>query len=445
MSSQPLPLLHDLEAEKRLISALAVAPELMEHAGELEPSAFYQRAIGDAWGGLVKLAQAGQAVVASDYAEFFQAGEVVPLPEYVAEDARRVRQMAYRREAAATGQAILRSAYYKPDDLARSLQAAGTVEPGTQADTLLSAHQVVSETWDELANRDTLMARMVPTGLRDLDEALGGGLEPETLTVLMARPSMGKTAALVQIADHVSARGLVVAVFSKEMSRRQWMRRTAFRQARASWLAFKQGRLDPGLESDVYDRLAKLGGRAALWVDDSTPQSCADVLSLCRGLKRRAGQLDLVIVDHLRLFSDEADNETHRMGRISWSLKQLAKNLDTAVLAAAQINRGVESQSERRPDLKDLRDSGEIEENTDTVIGLYRDGYYTENPLDKTAEFIMRKARDGERNARVRTVFIPEYMSFEPMAASSRGQDGNRNGSAKSPAAPAAQSTLAHV
>lgn len=443
MSNQPLPLLYDIEAEKRLLSAVAVAPELLEHAGELAATDFYQHDHRWAWEKLGTLIRAGQAVVASDYAEFFQAGEVVPLPEYVAEDARRVRAMCYRREAAATGQSILRSAYYKPDDLEKSLKAAGGIEPGVSADTLMPAKDVVSEAWDELANHAQIMARMMPTGLKDLDEALGGGLEPETLTVLMARPSMGKTAAMVQIADFASARGLVVAVFSKEMSRRQWLRRTAFRQARASWLAFKQGRLDPTLESAVYARLAKLSERDTLWVDDSTPQSSADVLALCRALKRRAGRLDLVLVDHLRLFSDDADNETHRLGAISWNFKQLAKNLDTAVLAAAQINRGVESQSERRPDLKDLRDSGEIEENTDTVIGLYRDSYYSENVADKSAEFIVRKARDGERNVRVNFVFIPEYMSFEPLLR--EGSDVRKSGKSQGASAPAAQGSLAHV
>lgn len=436
MTSQELPLLWDVDAEKRLIAALAVAPELRENAGELAPADFHLVAAGSAWS---KIASGGP-VIAADFAEFYQPGEVVPLPEYVAEDARRIRQMAYRRNAALGGQRIARAAYYKPDDLENALKDAGQIEPGTTGDTLLPARQVVSETLDELANREKMLARLVPTGLADLDTALGGGLEPQTLTVLMARPSMGKTAALVQISDFCTARGMTVAVFSKEMSRSQWLRRMAFRRAKASWLAFKQGRLDPDTESAVYTGLVKLAERDTLWIDDSTPQTTSDVLAVCKRLSKRAGRVDLVIADHMRLFSDRADNETHRMGAICWAYKQMAKNLDCACLVAAQLSRGVEGQSDKRPDLKDLRDSGEIEENTDTVIGLYRDSYYTENPLDKTAELIVRKARDGERNARIKFVFMPEYMSFEPIAKG--GSDARKSGQPKASSAAFSQSAV---
>lgn len=289
----------------------------------------------------------------------------------------------------------------------RSLSGQGGVTDQT-------VNAVALDVWDAVAYPERLAARLVPTGLAKWDDALGGGLERGTLTVLMARPSMGKTAALVQVADYVSEKGGTVAVFSKEMTSRQWLLRTACRRARVSILALRQRSASDAERNRVLAEISALSERETLVLDDSAPQTTGDVLAVCRRLNR-TGALSLVVADHLRLFADEGENENKRQGGISWALKRLAKSLDVPVLCAAQLNRGVEQGGDKKPDLKDLRDSGEIEENADVVTALYRDAYYTDNPLDHTAELINRKARDGERNARARFGFLPAYMSFEPL------------------------------
>ena len=225
---------------------------------------------------------------------------------------------------------------------------------------------------------------------------------------------MGKSAALAQVSDYVSEHVGTVAVFSLEMSSRQWLLRIACRRARVSGLMLRQGKTSAEQERRVLDELARLESRDTLYLDD-TPQTTDDMAAACLRLARRTG-LALVITDHLRLFGDADERETRRLGTITWNHKKLAKSLDAAVIAAAQLSRAVEAQGDKRPDLKDLRDSGEIEENADTVTALYRDSYYTEKTNDRTAEFINRKAREGERNARATFVFQPEYTGFETLA-----------------------------
>lgn len=414
----------DRDAEYRLVWAVAAEPELHTHAGQVRADHFHNRAAAAAWGKLAEAARAERPVILADFQEFYQP-DLVLLPAFVAEDARRVlTAWACRAGLAKMGEAA-RAAYAgQPDEMARLLGEGADLQHGHTADTLVSARTVANETWDELVNWEALQAALVPTGLTPLDRALGGGLERGTSTVIMARPAMGKTALLCQIADAATSLGMRVAFFSKEMTRKQILRRMALRRARVSWLDFKQGKVAPIDRERVMHWVEQFAARATLYFDDSTPQTSAEVMGLCDGLKRRLGGVDLVLADHLRLFNDAAEKEVKRLGIISWNFKQIAKRLDCAAICAAQLSRAVEGQSDRRPDLKDLRDSGEIEENADGVIALYRDSYYTDS-ADKTAELILRKARDGVRNDAVKMVFVGEYMSFEMLQGTSNGTHPN--------------------
>lgn len=407
----------DKNAEYRLVAAVATAPQLWLGAA-LDASAFYYQNAGAAWARLEQVARGDTPAIPDDYAEFFESEFVTPLPEFVAEDARRVRAAAFSRNALLRATAIAKAAYAGDTDrLAMELGRAGELRPDHGVSTLIPAEQVANETWDEIVDRERLAAALVPTGIPTFDKALGGGFERGTSNVFPARPSMGKTALLVQISDLASACGRVVAVFSKEMTRKQWMRRMACRRARVSWLAFKQNNVTEQQEQAVLDWVQRLSGRDTLYIDDSTPQTTAEVFNACEALKRQhGGKLDLIMGDHLRLFSDSADNETHRLGAVSWGFKQMAKRLDAVALVAVQLSRGVENQTEKRPDLKDIRDSGEVEENADNVMMLYRDEYYSNAKKNLTAELLFRKSRDGERNAVVKLAFISDIMSFEGLA-----------------------------
>ena len=162
----------------------------------------------------------------------------------------------------------------------------------------------------------------------------------------------------------------------------------------------------------AFSRLDRLGGGRRRRRESGFAQRGGALVQRDQG----HGASRAVVIDHIRHLADKADNETHRMGRITWALKVIAKRLNCAVVAAAQLSRGVEGQGDKRPDLKDLRDSGEIEENADNVVGLYREKYYSPESNDITAELLIRKCREGQRNAVIKMGFVEQTMAFVPLA-----------------------------
>lgn len=407
--------LWDDVAEARLISALADTPDLYPHAAHVQPSDFHSIEARAAWSGLVESIQHGRAVFISDYAAFQGlAGDVVPLAEFIKEDARRVMVHSLARAALEAAGGIAKAAYTTDEEQIRAaILRAGEIAAARTSETLTPYREAINELYEELDDPDAAARNVIRTGLKPLDAALG--TERGTLTIVMARPSIGKTSLLAQISDSASEAGQVVAVFTKEETRRQWARRISFRRAGISILDVKQGKLTDEQTKRLLAEFDAAYSRETLWLDASAPQTTDQIAAACEGLKARMGRLDLVIVDHIRHLADKADNETHRMGKITWALKVIAKRLNCAVVAAAQLSRGVEGQGDKRPDLKDLRDSGEIEENADNVVGLYREKYYTPESQDITAELLIRKCREGQRNAVVKLGFVEQTMAFVPL------------------------------
>jgi replicative DNA helicase len=428
----------DVEAEEALIGAILIDPEMMTGL-TVAPNDFFIKRHSMIWEAIQALAARNDGIdvvtVQSELgtARLNEIGGAACLTKLVTHCntaynaptyAARVKERARDRALIQSSSELAQAAYKGDADKARKVleRAQEIAASGHAVDTLEPVSQIAGRVWDwvsdpEAARRSVLSLGLGAVGEKvgAIDRALGGGLDVKTLTVLMARPAMGKTAALAQIADEVSKAGRVVAFFSKEMTCDQIVRRMAARRARVNLLAYRQGKGTPDEQGRLASETANLMNSTTFFIDDSTPQTTAEMQAKCYELKRRLGRLDLVIADHLRLFADEADNETHRLGRISWGLKRVAKELDTRVLAAAQLSRQVEGQADKRPDLKDLRDSGEIEENADNVIALYRESYY--NPkADKVTEFIIAKARDGQRGAVAKLSFVESLMSFEALA-----------------------------
>lgn len=406
--------LADTTAEARLIASLADTPDLYPHAAHVTPGDFHDMEARAAWSRLTAAIRGGQAIYLSDFSAFTgMAGEVVPLPEFVKEDARRIMVYSLARAAVDAAGGIAKAAYTAEEDAIRAaLKRAADLAAARTVDTLVPFREAIAELRAEMDDPDQAARLRVLTGIKPIDDTLG--LERGTLTILMARPSQGKTSLLAQISDKASEAGQVVAVFTKEETRRQWARRISFRRAGISIADQKAGRLTDDQLRRLLAEFNACYERDTLWLDASAPQSTDEIAAACEGLKSKAGRLDLVLVDHIRHLSDKADNETHRMGRVTWGLKVMAKRLDCAVIAAAQLSRGVEGQADKRPDLKDLRDSGEIEENADNVVGLYRERYY--NPTAGIeAELLVRKCREGQRNAAIKMGFKEETMSFVPL------------------------------
>lgn len=215
----------------------------------------------------------------------------------------------------------------------------------------------------------------IPTGLADLDRLLGG-MEPQNVIILAARPSMGKSALAVTIGDNAACKGMPVGVFSLEMSAEEIATRMLARRMKRSGFEMQAGRVDVNEFHSLTQHASALRD-VPLYVDDTPGITIPDLLTRARRMKRRHN-IGLLIVDHLGLMraTDTRANRTNQVGEISRGLKMIAKDLNIPVLALCQLNRGVEQRDNKRPLLSDLRDSGDVEQDADVVMFLYRDHYY---------------------------------------------------------------------
>ena len=264
----------------------------------------------------------------------------------------------------------------------------------------------------------------VPTGFYDLDR-MTSGLQAGDLVVLAARPSMGKTAFAVNIAEHVALNeGLPVAVFSMEMGASQLAVRVVGSIGRIDQGHLRTGKLSdeewPRL-ADAIDRLRTV----SLHIDETPGLTPSELRANARRLARQCGKLGLIVVDYLQLMSGSptgGDNRATELGEISRGLKMLAKELQCPVIALSQLNRSVEQRTDKRPMMSDLRESGAIEQDADIIMFIYRDDYYNKDSKEPgIAEIIIGKQRNGPTGT-VRLTFLKPLTRFESLA--SGGLDG---------------------
>ena len=253
----------------------------------------------------------------------------------------------------------------------------------------------------------------VPTGFTDLDE-ITSGLQPSDLIVIAGRPSMGKTSLALGIAQYAGIeKRLTTAVFSLEMSKEQLVMRMLCSEGRVDAHKLRSGYLG---RAD-WPKLTTAAGRlteAPIFIDDSPALSVLEMRAKARRLKAERG-LDLIIVDYLQLMRGrgEADTREQEISEISRSLKALAKELHLPVVALSQLSRAVESRTDRRPVLADLRESGAIEQDADVVIFIYRDEIYRQTDENKgLADIMISKQRNGPVGIR-KLAFIDRYTRFE--------------------------------
>lgn len=251
----------------------------------------------------------------------------------------------------------------------------------------------------------------VPSGFHDLDD-LTSGFQPSELIILAARPSMGKTALSLNIALHNALNKKKVAFFSLEMAREQVLMRLLSSLSKINLSRLINGQVGDHSWSQLIAAAAKLS-ETKLFIDDSSPLSPYEIRAKARRMKAREG-LDLLIVDYLQLMQLTEPGETREreVSEISRLLKAFSKELAIPIIALSQLNRGVESRSNRRPILSDLRESGAIEQDADVIAMLYREDYYEENDTTGEAEVIVNKHRNGPTGT-VKLRWIPEYGSFE--------------------------------
>jgi replicative DNA helicase len=257
-----------------------------------------------------------------------------------------------------------------------------------------------------------------PSGFADLD-AITGGFQKGNLIVIAARPSMGKSALVTNIAENVALdkeRRRAVALFSLEMSEAELAQRFIASQASIKGDDLRKGRLKDESKWKRVLRVAADYDAAPLFVDDSSDLGILDLRAKARRLHQQAPDgLGLIIVDYLQLMRADAriESRVQQVGEISRGLKILARELDVPVIALSQLSRGVESRTDKRPMLSDLRESGNIEQDSDLVLFIYRDEYYfpetTEHPGE--AELIISKHRNGALGS-VPLTFQNEYPRF---------------------------------
>lgn len=255
----------------------------------------------------------------------------------------------------------------------------------------------------------------IPTGFVDLDYKMSG-LQPSDFILVAARPSMGKTAFVLNIAQYVAFHeDMATAIFSLEMSKEQLVNRLFSLESRVDAQLLRSGNLS---DSDWEKLIEGAGiiGKSHLLIDDTPGISISELRSKCRKFKLEH-DLKLIIIDYLQLMSGNgrSDSRQQEISDISRSLKSLARELSVPVIALSQLSRAVEQRPDHRPMLSDLRESGAIEQDADVVMFIYRDDYYNKDTeLKNIAEIIIAKQRNGPIGT-VNMVWLPQYTKFANM------------------------------
>jgi replicative DNA helicase len=262
----------------------------------------------------------------------------------------------------------------------------------------------------------------VPTGYIDLDEKTAG-LQAGDLIIVAGRPSMGKTAFALNMAEHVAVdNNLPVAIFSMEMGASQLAMRMLGSIARVDQHKMRTGRLTDEEWGRITAAMERLHN-APMFIDEAAALNALELRARARRMRRQAGKLGLVVVDYLQLMSASQDGENRatELSEISRSMKALAKELEVPVVALSQLNRALEQRTEKRPMMSDLRESGAIEQDADVILFIYRDEVYYPDKIEARgkAEVIIGKQRNGPIG-KVDLTFLGEYTRFE-----NRARDGS--------------------
>ena len=283
----------------------------------------------------------------------------------------------------------------------------------------------LKDAFEELRNRFENGGNItgLPTGYNDFD-AMTAGLQPTDLLILAARPAMGKTTFALNIAEYAAIKSKkAVAVFSMEMSAGQLAMRLISSVGRINATRLRTGALEDEDWSRVTSAIRILKDQAKVFIDD-TPGLSPDVLrSKARRLKREH-DLGLIVIDYLQLMSvpGNSENRATEISEISRSLKGLAKELNVPVVALSQLNRSLETRTDKRPVMADLRESGAIEQDADMIVFIYRDDYYNKetSPDKGLAEIIIGKQRSGPTGS-CKLRFFGEYTRFDNLSHDSIG------------------------
>ena len=428
---------HSIEAEQSVIGSMMMDRDAIMTAGEIiSGSDFYQTVYGVLFDAMTELFNEGRPVDLVTLQERLKEKNVPPeisSMEYIRElleavptsanvkyYAEIVQEKSVLRRLIKMNEEIADSCYLGQEPMETLLEGAEkkifelTQKRNVKEYTPIK--EVVLNALDKIekASRAKGNVTGIPTGFIDLDYKLSG-LQPSDLVLVAARPSMGKTAFVLNIAQHVAFRqNKCVAIFSLEMSKEQLVNRLFALEAHVDAQLIRSG----NLKDTDWEKLiegAGIIGKSDLIIDDTSGISVSELRSKCRKYKMERG-LDLIIIDYLQLMSGSTvrrnESRQQEISEISRALKGIARELDVPVIALSQLSRAVEQRPNKRPMLSDLRESGAIEQDADVVMFIYRDDYYNPDTKDKNiAEIIIGKQRNGPIGT-VRLAWIPQYTRF---------------------------------
>ena len=281
-------------------------------------------------------------------------------------------------------------------------------------DNFVPVRQIVANALEKIekASRNKGSVTGIPTGFIDLDYRTAG-MQPSDLILVAARPSMGKTAFELNLAEYMAfKKNLTVALFSLEMSKEQLINRMFSLESKVDAHKLRTGQLNDQEWEQLIESAGQMG-KSNLIIDDTPGISISELRSKCRKYKLEHN-LAIVMIDYLQLMSGSGKTESRQqeISDISRALKSLARELNIPVIALSQLSRAVEKRDDRRPMLSDLRESGAIEQDADVVMFLYRDDYYNKDTKDKgISEVIIAKQRNGPIGT-VKLAWLPEYTKF---------------------------------
>ncbi len=428
---------HSLEAEQSVIGSMLMDREAVIAASEIVTgSDFYQQQYGIMFDAMVELFNEGKPVDLVTLQDRLKEKDVPPEVsslDFVRDIVTMVPTSAnVRSYATIVGEkAVLRRLIKTTEEIANTCYAGKEPLENILADTEKSvfnllqnrggqdfvpikqvAINVLEKIEDAYKNQGTVTG--IPSGFIDLDYKLSG-FQPSDFILIAARPSMGKTAFVLNIAQHVAFKqNLPVAIFSLEMSKEQLINRMFSLESSVDAQKLRTGQLN----DQEWERLiesAGVIGKSKLMIDDTPGISIAELRSKCRRMKQENG-LSMIIIDYLQLMSGSggrsSDSRQQEISDISRSLKAVARELSVPVLALSQLSRAVEQRPDHRPMLSDLRESGAIEQDADVVMFIYRDDYYNHDSPDKgISEIIIAKQRNGPIGT-VQLAWLPEYTKF---------------------------------
>lgn len=430
----------NLDAEEALLGAMLLSRDAIATATEfVKPESFYRPAHGYVFAAISSLYAAGEPADPITVAEELRragvleavGGEAVivrlqasaPAVSNAGRYAAIIAELALLRSMITTAGEIAELGYSLPDDVEAALDTAESLVYNLAQNRNESSLAEVRNLLDGAMTRLEQLYEAgsaitgTPTGYVDLDELLSG-LQPSALVVVGARPAMGKTAFALGMAAHaaINAR-LPVLVFSLEMSHVELVQRLLSSEARVDASKMRNGRLTEPDWEKITRAMTPLG-ESEIWIDDNPNVTVIEIKSKARKLKAQKGKLGLIVVDYVQLMTGRtgAENRQVEVAEISRGLKILARELETPVIALAQLNRGLEQRADKRPMLSDLRESGSLEQDADVVLFLYRDEVYNADTPDAgIAEVIVAKHRSGPTGT-VRLAWLGQFTKFANMA-----------------------------